>query len=507
MTALHDSPGRGIEGAHPHWRLILPTSLLLGLLLVLGPWAEAQASSVITHGPREQRWVALTFDDGWSADRCASIVRTLRAKRAPATFFINGAIIAGAPARWRAMLEGFSIANHTRTHPFLTQLGPGDIRTQIASNEAVIERALGRPMLKLLRPPYGAYDSQVVSIADSLGYRTILWDTSGGDTTSGATTSSVIRNAVRGGSGAVVLLHCGPSVTPAAVGPIIDSYRARGYRLVDLGQMLGMAAPPAPDACRVRNLDRGIARGRLGSVVRASRAGDHLTVRGHCRGPTVIDRDLRIRGVETQDSGPPTLDGSGRGTVVTVRQGASVVLAGLRIRGGAGTEGGGIRNAGTLALRDVVVRDSRARHGGGIWNRAGASLRLNGGTAVQGNTAVRDGGGVWNAGELMMQDAGAVRGNSATRAGGIWNDRSGALTLADGSAIRRNIATRFGGGVWTRGALVMLGSSAVADNRAVRYEGGGLYVAGGTLEGVICAVEPGASVRGNTPDQCFVVSG
>jgi hypothetical protein len=192
---------------------------------------------------------------------------------------------------------------------------------------------------------------------------------------------------------------------------------------------------------------------------------------------------------------------------VTVRPGTSVILTDLRIRGGAGTDGGGIRNAGTLVLRDIRVRDNRARHGAGIWNRAGGSLRLNGSSVVQGNTAVRDGGGVWNAGELMLQDASAVRGNSATRAGGIWNDSSGSLTLADGSAIRGNVATRFGGGAWTRGTLVMLGTSVIADNRAVRYEGGGLYVGGGTLEGVICAPEPAANVRGNSPDQCFTPSG
>jgi peptidoglycan/xylan/chitin deacetylase (PgdA/CDA1 family) len=480
--------------------------LLLSLVMVLGLTVEAQASSVITHGSREQRWVALTFDDGWSADRCESIVRTLRAKRATATFLINGAIIAGAPSRWRRMLDGFAVANHTRTHKFLTQLGAGDIRSEIASNETIIERALGRPMLRLMRPPYGAYDSQVVSIADSLGYRTILWDTSGVDTSSSATVGSVISNASRGGNGAIVLLHCGPAVTPPAVGPIIDSYRSRGFRLVDLGEMLGMAAAPPPNACRVRNVDTGSSRATLGAAARAASAGAHLTVQGLCRGTPVLGKDLHIRGVETETSGPPALDGAGRGSALTVRHGATVTIRGLRIRGGAAPEGGGIRNAGSLTLREVIVRDNQARHGGGIWNRPGATLRLNATTAIRGNTAVRDGGGIWNAGSVTMNGESSVAANRATRAGGIWNDTSGTLTMTTGSAVRSNVAVRYGGGAWSRGTLTMLDDSIISGNIARRYDGGGIYVGGGTLSGVLCGPDEGANVRGNAPDQCFIAS-
>jgi peptidoglycan/xylan/chitin deacetylase (PgdA/CDA1 family) len=481
---------------------VLAGSLLLCVAMLLGGWDGVEASSVITHGSRGRPWVALTFDDGWSADRCASIARTLRARHATATFLINGAIIAGAPARWRSILDGFSIANHTRTHPFLTELGPGAIRSEIASNETVIERALGRPMLHLLRPPYGAYDSQVVSIADHLGYRTILWDTSGEDTSSSATTSSVIHNAIQGGSGSIVLLHCGPAVTPAAVGPIIESYRARGYRLVDLGRMLGVSVPPRPDACRVRNIERDVTRGRLQTVVALSRPGNHLTVRGTCHGRAVLDRDLHVRGTRTESSGPPTLDGDGRGSVLTIRRGPTVTLADVHVIGGSDPEGGGILNAGDLSLRSVVVRGNRARYGAGIYNRLGAVLRLSDATAIHHNVAARDGGGVWSDGFLALRGTTTIRGNRATRAGGVWNDSSGTLNLRGESAIRANTARRFGGGAWTRGQLAMQEGSSIRANAVSLYTGGGLYIAGGTLTGVTCAPQADANVHGNAPDDC-----
>ncbi len=404
-------------------RSVAMGALLLCLALVFTLGFEVQASSVITHGSRAKPWVALTFDDGWSADRCAQIVRTLRAKKATATFLINGSIIRSSPARWRSMLAGFPVANHTLTHPWLDRLGAAQIRSQIRTNEQVIERALGRSMLHLLRPPYGAYDSEVIRVADSLGYRTILWDTSGVDTSSAATTSSVIRNATRGGNGAIVLLHCGPSVTPAAVGPIIDNYRSRGYRLVDLGTMLGLA--PSPRACRVKNLSTGVTKGSLRKAAKAASPGDRLTLRGICRGTTTLGKDLTIRGTHTRTSGPPALSGMDRGTVVTVAAGTAVKIVGLTIRGGAAKHGGGIVNAGDLRLRDVIVRGNRA-------------------TAV--------GGGIINRGSLIITGSSSIRGNtSLDRAGGIRN--MGTLKLAGDSSIKRNTASSSAGGLMNSGAL------------------------------------------------------
>ncbi|MFO1540332.1 MAG: polysaccharide deacetylase family protein [Chloroflexota bacterium] len=220
--------------------------LILALVLVAGAPVEA-ASRVVYRGPDGRREVALTFDDGWSLERCESIVATLRRKRATATFFINGMYAAANPTRWRRALAGFPVANHTRSHPFLDRLSAAAIREQIASSETIVERVIGRQTLKLLRPPYGAYDSEVLRVAGSLGYaRTVMWTIDSYDTRASATTASVIRYGSGGGPGAIVLLHCGPSVTPGAVGPIIDSYRARGYRLVGLDRMLGIRPDPTP---------------------------------------------------------------------------------------------------------------------------------------------------------------------------------------------------------------------------------------------------------------------
>jgi peptidoglycan/xylan/chitin deacetylase (PgdA/CDA1 family) len=215
--------------------------LLFALVLVLATAAPVEAAStVVQAGPGTLRQVALTFDDGWDVGACAQITSMLRAHGAVGTFFINGLYVNGAPAAWRSALRGMDVGNHTRAHLDLTRLSSADVRHQIASNEQVIEKVLRRPMLKLLRPPYGAYDSRVQRIARSLGYRRIvLWDQDTSDWMSSATVSGVIARATAGGSGSIVLMHCGPQVTVRALPAIIHSYQQRGYRLVGLGRLLG----------------------------------------------------------------------------------------------------------------------------------------------------------------------------------------------------------------------------------------------------------------------------
>jgi hypothetical protein len=341
-----------------------------------------------------------------------------------------------APARWRSILRGFPVANHTDSHPWLTTLSASGIRQEVAGNEATVERLLGRSMLKLLRPPNGAYDQQVLDVAGGLGYRLVLWDVDSGDTATSSTTS-VIHYATGGINGSIVLLHCGPSVTPAALGSIISSYRARGFKFVDLATMLGLAPPPPAMACRVRNARSGAIKGNLQAAVRAARAGDRLVLRGTCRGTTTIGKQLSVRGTQNKRSRTPTLAGMGRGPVLTVRPGAKVAVTGITVRGGAADRAAGILNRGRLTLKDVVVRGNKAREAaGGIANKG--QLELRGKTSVRGNRSGGHAGGVLNWGTLVLSYGTRINGNQAATSGGGLDDRGTVTAPGCGRKIHHN---------------------------------------------------------------------
>lgn len=67
--------------------------------------------------------VRLTFDDGPSVTYTPKVLDTLKAKGVPATFFVIGANAAANPALvQREAAEGHRVANHTWSHPYLTQV-------------------------------------------------------------------------------------------------------------------------------------------------------------------------------------------------------------------------------------------------------------------------------------------------------------------------------------------------------------------------------------------------
>jgi hypothetical protein len=115
-----------------------------------------------------------------------------------------------------------------------------------------------------------------------------------------------------------------------------------------------------------------------------------------------------------------------------------------------------------------------------------------------GNDADTNGGGIRNEGTLTLSDSSSIRGNETEYGGGIYN--YGTLTLRSSSSISDNDA-RLGGGVYNRGTLTLKDSSALHHNTA-SAAGGGIFDSDGTWDGVICG--PGGNVHDNSPDDCVL---
>ena len=151
----------------------------------------------------------------------------------------------------------------------------------------------------------------------------------------------------------------------------------------------------------------------------------------------------------------------------SVLDGVTAELIGFTVANGRESEqdGGGIRNEGTLTLRNTTVSGSSAGRDTGC-------------RTTDPNLLCSEGGGIWNAGTLTLMDS-TVSGNSAPFGGGISN-RDGSLTVID-SVIRMNSADgcrvgdafcSFGGGVWNSGVLTV-GNSTVSGNAS--DWGGGIF--------------------------------
>jgi len=234
-----------IAGSRSHARGAAAAAVLAVLLAVASVSAVAAGGSaqVLRHGPRVEKVVALTFDDGWGRSAKERILRTLIDEKVPATFFPYALAVRSDPAFWRRVAQaGFPIGNHSYSHPRMTDLTRHEMEWQISASRRLVESITGVPMLRVFRPPYGRYDQRVVDAAASQGFDTLLlWDATAGDSGGDPDYRSVLRGATAGKNGSVVLLHTGRSVTAEALPAIIRSYRSRGFRFVTVPELIGVA--------------------------------------------------------------------------------------------------------------------------------------------------------------------------------------------------------------------------------------------------------------------------
>lgn len=197
------------------------------------------SATVVRRGPRSSGAIALTFDDGYDARACASIARTLRRHDAVGTFFINGHWLQREPLRWRRILRDMEVANHTRSHRDLTTEPHPVVINQIRSNEWIHQRVLGRPMLKALRPPYGAHGERIRRIAGRLGYEHIvLWNVDTGDWRPDSKPRRIVRTAIGAPPGSIILMHCAHDATAKALPRIVLHYQRRGIDVAGLSAVL-----------------------------------------------------------------------------------------------------------------------------------------------------------------------------------------------------------------------------------------------------------------------------
>ena len=225
--------------------------LALGALVVLialaGLWQASSLRSFQMFGEHLSRvatdkpMVALTFDDGPSAQYTQDVIDILASRAVVATFFVTGHEAAKNPEQMKALVAaGHEIGNHSYTHRRMLFMSPGTIRKELADTDAAI-RAAGYQGTIHFRPPYGKRLLVLPWILAQQNRLTIMWEGEpDADPKTDATT--LVSATVEGAKpGDIILLHPMYSTrgnTRAALAPIIDGLRAKGFELVTVGELL-----------------------------------------------------------------------------------------------------------------------------------------------------------------------------------------------------------------------------------------------------------------------------
>ncbi len=185
-------------------------ALLLLLVLLGNFWLGSGVfAAVLLAGPRERRFIALTFDDGPDPATTPQVLTELARHGARATFFVIGERAQAHPALLRAMVEaGHQVENHSLHHSWATAfLSQARLARELARAQAIIVRATGKTPT-WFRPPIGILSPSIAAAASALGLRLCGWSGKSRDGWASTTTEQAVRRLGHAlAPGAILLLH------------------------------------------------------------------------------------------------------------------------------------------------------------------------------------------------------------------------------------------------------------------------------------------------------------
>lgn len=223
------------------------------LNLQTAPRLDPIPARVERHGPRRKKRIALTFDACSTAGPGRfdeRVIRTLIALKVPATLFLGGKWMVEHPDETMELAHypQFELANHTHLHPHLTRESDERVRDELLYTQDILYTLTGRSA-RLFRAPYGELDARVARVVGEQGLISIQYDLASGDPDPKISAKRLIEYVTdRAGNGSIVVMHMNGRgwQTAEALPRIVLRLRKKGYKLMTVGEMLGMPAAPPP---------------------------------------------------------------------------------------------------------------------------------------------------------------------------------------------------------------------------------------------------------------------
>ncbi|KAJ3060092.1 hypothetical protein HDU98_003888 [Podochytrium sp. JEL0797] len=207
--------------------------------------AETTAPTSVIPGV-SAKIIALTIDDSPSI-HTAEILDILHRHNAKATFFIIGSYVTALPdgeeLLARMVREGHELANHTMLDRPTIGLTREQFEEELVQVDAMIMRHQPRIEggVKWFRPGSGVFSQEMVDIAESHGYRTILGCRFPVDTTSKNPTLNSWHVCSGIHPGAIVVLHDAREWIKPTLEILLPQLNEKGYEVVNAGELYRLA--------------------------------------------------------------------------------------------------------------------------------------------------------------------------------------------------------------------------------------------------------------------------
>jgi peptidoglycan/xylan/chitin deacetylase (PgdA/CDA1 family) len=208
-----------------------------------GGETAAFASTVTFRTSPAAKLIALTIDDGPTAEWTPKMLAVLARRDVRATFFLVGERLSAEPGPTRlAAAAGHEFGNHTWQHADLTRHGSDYVQDSLHRNHELITDITGTEPT-FCRPPYGRIDSVGLGVCAALGYDVALWSDHITGSNPGGDVTTTLREA---SAGSIVLAHDGGSEPNdklvSQLDRLIGGLKDDGFTFATVGELL--AAPP-----------------------------------------------------------------------------------------------------------------------------------------------------------------------------------------------------------------------------------------------------------------------
>ena len=216
------------------------------MAVYLGDTAIAVSS---TYGDRElpiysvdteEKKIAISFDAAWGAEDFEKIMEILDKHKVKTTFFMTGEWVENYPECVKKLAKkGHDLGNHSATHPDMTTLTKEAQRDQIMKVHDAVEELTGYEM-ELFRPPYGAYNNDVIRTCYENEYYPIQWDVDSLDwkDLSASEIINKVCNHKELDGGSIILCHNGAKHTAEALDEMLANLKSQGYEIVPISELI-----------------------------------------------------------------------------------------------------------------------------------------------------------------------------------------------------------------------------------------------------------------------------
>lgn len=185
--------------------------------------------------PKEEKKIALTFDDGPHPQFTESLLDGLKERGIRATFFVTGEHAKLHPDIIERMnKEGHVIGNHTYSHMQLTQGNREQFKEELMKTNEILTEITGEEVL-FVRPPYGIWDKKLET---ELNMIPVMWNVDPLDWCSDDVSGVVSRVINNAEENAIILMHDYYESSVTAALQIVDELQKKGYSFVTVEEIL-----------------------------------------------------------------------------------------------------------------------------------------------------------------------------------------------------------------------------------------------------------------------------